>query len=149
IGLLDRQGRALPLTVDGATADTQVLSLEAETQSWTFPGLAEAPVVSLLRNFSAPVIVEVQRDDEELRLLARHDPDPFARWEAAQTLASRRLLDHMAGRQDPAAEQAFLALWRELLASPSLGDSYKARLLALPDAKEVLMQSQPMRPLAV
>src|SRR5690606_31921007 len=92
IGLLDPQGTPLPLQSNGKTQDTVVLDLCEETQSWTFPDIPERPVASLLRGFSAPVIVEYERPDDELALLARFDTDPFARWEAGQEFASRQLL---------------------------------------------------------
>src|SRR5690606_5233078 len=55
VGLLDSQGRDIPLDGDGAT--TRVLELKEETQTFRFAGIAEKPVPSLLRNFSAPVVL--------------------------------------------------------------------------------------------
>ena len=84
IGLLDAQGRALPLKHDGKVSDTALLELTTQSQQWTFDGIAEPPVPSLLRDFSAPVIVEYDWTDAELALLSAHDANPFARWEAGQ-----------------------------------------------------------------
>ena len=53
----------------------------------TFVGLAQPPTPSLLRGFSAPVKVEIDRSTEQLAFLFAHDPDPFNRWDAGQTLA--------------------------------------------------------------
>ena len=52
IGLLDAQGRALPLKHDGKVSDTALLELTTQSQQWTFDGIAEPPVPSLLRDFS-------------------------------------------------------------------------------------------------
>ena len=54
--------------------------------------IAEAPVPSLLRDFSAPVRVHLDQDDNQLALLMAHDPDPFNRWDAGQQLGLRKRL---------------------------------------------------------
>ncbi len=83
----------LPLSLEGqAPADTVLLELTSESQTWVLRDIPEEPVPSLLRNFSAPVIVEFERPTPISRVLARHDTDPFARWEATRELASRQLL---------------------------------------------------------
>ncbi|MGC7527354.1 DUF3458 domain-containing protein, partial [Pandoraea pneumonica] len=63
VGLLDRDGRDMVLRLDGEAADapastTRVLDFTQERQSFTFVDVAHAPMPSLLRGFSAPVIVE-------------------------------------------------------------------------------------------
>jgi len=79
IGLLDGQGR------DIVAPDT-LLELREEQQSFTFPGLADKPVLSFLRGFSAPVKVEPFQGREELAFLMAHDSDLFNRWDAANRL---------------------------------------------------------------
>jgi aminopeptidase N len=152
IGLLDPEGRAITLQHDGQDHDTLLLELVDTEHSWTLPGIAQRPVLSLLRNFSAPVIVEYPRTDEELALLARCDTDPFARWEAGQELARRHVMACVgaiqAGR--PLPEPATLVqAWRAALADTQLTPAYQARLLALPSPKELLELSAPMDPQAV
>ena len=150
-GLLDRQGRPLAIQHEGRTLDTVLLELTSEEQTWTFTGIAEEPVPSLLRNFSAPVIVEFPRPDEDLILLARHDPDPYARWEAGQELATRQLLAlaDAGGKDLPAIQDSFIQAWRSLLQDATLTPAYKARVLTLPSEKELLEKTQPMNPPAV
>ena len=98
IGLLDSQGRDIPLTLAGdrsgtqASPTTRVLELTKAQQSFTFTNIEHAPVPSILRGFSAPVVLEVAYSDDELAFLMAHDSDPFNRWEAGQRLATRRLL---------------------------------------------------------
>ncbi|HUH60763.1 MAG TPA: aminopeptidase N [Candidimonas sp.] len=152
IGLLNQQGQALPIRYDGRTTDTLLLELVEKEQTWTFTGISEQPVASLLRNFSAPVIVEFDRPDTELALLARHDPEPYARWEAMQELATRQLLAlveaHTAGRQ-LAVNRDIVDTWRALLDDPKLTAAYKARILTPPPDKELLEKTTPMNPQAV
>ncbi len=71
--------------------DTLVFHLCSKTSALAFPGLEQAPQVSLLRGFSAPVKVEFDRPDASLALLAMKDPDGFAAWDALQTLLVREI----------------------------------------------------------
>ena len=150
LGMLDQEGRPLTLHLEGRSAATLVLDFTQEEQSWTFTQVPQAPVLSLLRNFSAPVRVEYYRPDTELALLARHDPDPFARWEAAQLLASRLILARAAGRNASSAQSAIVVqTWHALLQDQALSPAYKARILSLPSERELLEQTQPMTPRAI
>ena len=91
IGLLDSRGQDLPLQLQGKSVDG-VLQLREAEERFTFAGLKERPVPSLLRGFSAPVKLQYAYSEEELAFLWEHDSDPFNRWEAGQTLAIRFLL---------------------------------------------------------
>src|SRR5690606_16769939 len=149
LGLLRQDGQAQPITHEGKTFDTIVLELCQEEQSWTFTNISELPVPSLLRRFSAPVIVEFERGDADLALLAGHDSDPFARWEAAQTLATRQLLalvSSCAENAAPSVAPHLVATWRSLLDDASLTAAYKARVLSLPNQRELLEKTAPMDP---
>ncbi|MBK1681621.1 aminopeptidase N [Rhodocyclus tenuis] len=97
LGLLGADGADLPLRLVGedssaAAPTTRTLSLTATTQEFVFAGIAAAPVPSLLRNFSAPVRLDLPASDDELALRMAHDSDAFNRWEAGQQLASRLIL---------------------------------------------------------
>ena len=152
IGFLDQAGRAMAVEHDASSQDALLLELTQEEQAWTFTQVPEKPVLSLLRHFSAPVIIEYERGDDELALLARHDADPFARWEAGQEMAMRQLLALAKGAADDKdlqADPGFLTCWGRLLQDPALTAAYRARVLTLPSEKEVLQRMQPMAPLAV
>ena len=90
MGLLDENGNSLPLQLQGesqASSDTtRVLALTESEQTFRFTGLDYAPVVSLLRGFSAPVKLNIERSHEELAFLMAYDKDSFNRWDAGQTL---------------------------------------------------------------
>ena len=152
IGLLDQDGRALPLRHDGATRDTALLELTTPSQQWVFEDIAERPVPSLLRDFSAPVIVDYDWTDEELALLSAHDTNPFARWEAGQELATRQILALAEARQAGRtlhADAAFINAWRALLTDPALDAAYRARALALPSEKTLAERMQAVDPPAL
>ena len=95
VGLLDSKGNDIVLKLDGEKSGgdtTRVLELTKAKQTFRFTDVAEKPVPSLLRGFSAPVVLEYDYSDAELAFLMAHDSDPFNRWEAGQRLATRRLL---------------------------------------------------------
>ncbi|MGN2242727.1 aminopeptidase N [Frateuria sp. GZRR33] len=108
LALFDPDGRMLPLH-EGATE--QVVVLDTQEQSFVFPGIGRAPVPSLLRGFSAPVILDYAYAPSELALLLTHDTDGFNRWEAAQQLAWRAY----AALRDGHGQEA-LAVWVDTLA---------------------------------
>ena len=140
IGLLDAQGRPLPLQqADGhEVRDTVLLELTTERAQWTFENIDARPVPSLLRDFSAPVIVEYDYTDHELALLMQHDGNAFARWEAGQQLATRVILAATRERQEGkpfALHRDFIEAWRSVLTAPGLDAAYRARALTLPSEK--------------
>ena len=100
VGLVDAEGRDVPLRLEGepacpAAADgscTTVLRLTEAHQRFTFTGVPSAPTPSLLRGFSAPVHLKFDYTDAQLMHLMAHDSDLFNRWEAGQALATRVVL---------------------------------------------------------
>jgi aminopeptidase N len=103
----------------------RLLSLKRPEEKYTFEGLKEKPVPSLLRGFSAPVILKYPYTEAELLHLMANDDDPFNRWEAGQRLATQAILEK-SGRPSP----AFLEAARKLLAHPD--PEFAAEALALP-----------------
>ena len=92
VGLLGADGCELAVRCsDGLPTEngSTVLLLTGDAQRFVFDGVAERPVPSLLRDFSAPVILDYAYGDDELALLLAHDRDPFNRWEAGQRLFAR------------------------------------------------------------
>ncbi len=102
VGLLDGAGRDMPLKMAGDAAPagaTRVLDVRGARDVFVFEDVPERPVVSLLRNFSAPVKLTRPRDDGDLTFLMAHDGDPFARWEAGHQLAAKLILDLVEARR--------------------------------------------------
>jgi aminopeptidase N len=106
-------------------AQEQVLSLKEAEQEFVFRNLSGRPVPSLLRGFSAPVILKYPYTEEELLHLMARDDDPFNRWEAAQRLATRTILE-AGGKPSP----AYLAAARNVLDDPD--PAFAAETLNLP-----------------
>jgi aminopeptidase N len=139
IGLIDRDGRDIPLRLAGEAAPlgtTRVLDVRAGAQTFVFAGIPDPPVPSLLRGFSAPVHVEFAYTADELVFLAAHDSDPVSRWEAAQRSFTDAILalaeDQRAGR--PLVLPAPLAaIVRALLADRIADPALLALALTPPD----------------
>ncbi|MET0430714.1 MAG: aminopeptidase N, partial [Microvirga sp.] len=112
-------GTAGPLA--GATSAAVaggVFVLDAETATVAFENVAEPPVPSLLRGFSAPVRLDLDLTDAERLTLLRHDTDPFNRWQAAQGIAMRLIL----GPAAPGAAEAFADALGAFLDGEALAD---------------------------
>ncbi|WP_456373754.1 aminopeptidase N [Thiolapillus sp.] len=92
VGLLDSHGRDMPLQRKDASERPELLEITQSEQIFEFQHVAEMPVPSLLRGFSAPVKLNYPYSDAELVFLMAHDSDGFNRWDAGQELAQRVLL---------------------------------------------------------
>lgn len=149
--LLGARGQELPLRLEGEQdAPTErVLLLQEAEQRFVFTGVAERPVPSLLRGFSAPVRLQVERGQDELTFLMAHDTDPFNRWDAGQELATKLLLglaeDARAGRP-LAVPASFVEAMRAVLVDPRLDGSLKALALSLPAEQQLAQEVTPVDP---
>ncbi|GAB2910125.1 aminopeptidase N [Paraburkholderia jirisanensis] len=156
IGLIGADGRDLPLRLEGeaqaASTTTRVLEFTATEQTFTFVDVAEKPLPSLLRNFSAPVIVEYDYTGDELAFLLAHDSDPFNRWEAGQRLATRELLtlsDHAASGAPLQLDPAVVAAFGRVLADETLSPAFRELALMLPSEAYLAEQMAESNPAAV
>ena len=137
MGLLGNKGEVLPMHIPGIAdgCEELVLELQSEQQTFTFEQLPEQPRVSLLRGFSAPVKLELQRSQEELAFLMSHDPDPFNSWEAGQQLAGNIILDLVEDLRNGRKlhlQDLLVQAWQSLLEKSWDDLSYFSLLLKLP-----------------
>jgi aminopeptidase N len=96
-GLVGKDGRNLPLVLaNGKTVERGVLELTEPSHTFEFTGIAERPVLSINRGFSAPIKLVTDLDTGDLAFLAAHDNDAFNRWQALQTVSTRLLIDNVA-----------------------------------------------------
>ncbi|RZL65671.1 MAG: aminopeptidase N [Variovorax sp.] len=153
IGLLDAQGRELPLQLNGeseATHGTRTLVLTRAGEQFTFTGLDAEPVPSILRGFSAPVILDFEYSDAQLLTLLANDPDPFNRWEAGQRLGLRaavRAIDAPAEATSAAPlDDAYIAAMRSVLRDTKLDAAFKELVLTLPSETYIAEQLQVVDP---
>jgi aminopeptidase N len=141
IGLVGRDGRDLPLKLrDGRTIERGVLKLTKPAETFVFGDIAEPPVPSLNRGFSAPIKLIANLSADDLRFLAAHDADAFNRWQALQTLATRLLLDNVASlRAAKAARQdsGLLHALDAILDDGTLEPAFVALALTLPGESDL------------
>ncbi|GAB3629366.1 Aminopeptidase N [Pandoraea terrae] len=140
LGLIDRAGNDIPLRLMGEPAGapaptTRVLDLTRASQTFMFTDVPHMPMPSLLRGFSAPVIVEHDYTIDELAFQMAHDSDPFNRWEAGQRLATRQLLalvESIQLGQLPSVDSFVLEAFRLVLRDDTLDPAFRAQALTLP-----------------
>ncbi len=137
MGLINADGSvaACQLKGHGQSSPDIILQLTEAQQSFTFAGLAQRPVVSILRGFSAPVKVMMERSLDELAFLLSHDSDTFNRWEAGQQLASQIIFGLIADLQNGRTMQLnpiMIQAFEKILSQPWPDLSYFSLLLSLP-----------------
>jgi aminopeptidase N len=137
------------LAADGRPLAERLLVLTEAEQRFVFEGIDTEPVPSLLRGFSAPVILDDGLDDAALLTLLAHDTDPFNRWEAGQRLALRRLLQALPAGAPQTLDAAFVDAMRAALRHPTLDPAFKALVLSLPDEAYIAEQVTPVDPLRI
>jgi aminopeptidase N len=136
-------GAALPLHLPGADAQesSHLLVLTEARQSLRFENVSEEPVPSILRGFSAPVVLDFDYSDAQLLTLLANDVDPFNRWEAGQRLALRRATAAItSGTQDPVLDAAYVQAMRAVLRHPTLDAAFKELVLTLPSETYIAEQ---------
>jgi aminopeptidase N len=126
LGLLGADGREL--------VPERVVTLEEGETRLSFD-LPERPVPSILRGFSAPVVLERESTDEERAFLLAHDPDPFNRWQAGRGFAVSIALRMLDGETEPPA------VWTDalgrVLADDTLDPAFRALCLEVPGNDEI------------
>ncbi|AUH34770.1 aminopeptidase N [Paracoccus tegillarcae] len=136
----DKQPRVIPIAVGligpngDETRPTEILEMTDAQQSFTFEGLGARPVVSVLRGFSAPVVLDRDLDDAGRAFLLAHDTDPFVRWEAGRELALNAL-QSMA--QGGSADPAYVDAIGRLMSDDDVDPAFRALCLQLPAEEEV------------
>ncbi len=114
---------------------TTVLELTQAKQSFAFPGHATRPIPSILRDFSAPVILDHEIDNERRAFLLAHDTDPFNRWEAGRMLARNSLIASITDGAPP--DTAYLDGLGAVLRDTGLDPAYRALMLGQPSQSEL------------
>ncbi len=126
-GLLDDAGAEIH--------PTQVVELTEAQQSFAVDGLAGKPVLSPLRGFSAPVILEHDVSASDRLHLLRHDTDPFNRWEAGRLLDRDTMVAMIVDNKDP--DPAILTAKVDLVMDESLDPAFRAHCLSLPSQDDL------------
>ncbi len=141
LGLVGQDGGDLPLTLtNGATVERGVLVLTQSKQTFEFKGIAERPVLSINRGFSAPIKVVTDLDAEHLDFLAAHDSDAFNRWQALQTSSMQLLIGNVAALHSgkpPLTDDKLIAALAAVLDDKTLEPAFVALALMPPGEGDI------------
>ncbi|MGB7259119.1 MAG: aminopeptidase N [Pseudolabrys sp.] len=136
VGLVGKDGADLPLSLAGGAAiERGVLVLTKPHESFTFTGIAERPVPSINRGFSAPIKLATDLSADNLAFLAAQDADAFNRWQAMQTIALQLLIENVGALRAGTAvhiDEKLIAALTALLADRKLEPAFVALALTPP-----------------
>ena len=138
VGLLNSQGHE--------THATQLLVLHESSASYVFENVSSRPIASVLRQFSAPVVLEQPLSQSDLLTLLAFDSDPFNQWDAAQKICLQAALEayqqKLSGNlefSDPISAELMAGL-RQILRNPDLDNAFKELVLTLPSESYIAEQ---------
>jgi aminopeptidase N len=148
MGLLKKDGSAITLQREHekqAEGVDYTFQLTEEKQSLTFININEvdAPLPSLLRDFSAPVKLHYDYSEDDYSFLMSHDNDAFNRWQAGQTLAMETLLGLVIAleKAEPMGlTHGFIQAFQNILNDAELDHALIAEALSLPSCSNVVDQ---------
>ncbi len=146
MGLLDHEGKEMELHCPKITRNSDgktLIELREDVESFIFKFVSARPVLSILRELSAPVKLKWDVQIEDLYFLMEKDPDEFNRREAAQKISLRLFADLIAqhqAKQTLKVDKKFIVAIGKILANETLSDSFKAQILQLPS--DILLAQQ-------
>ena len=135
LGFIGQNGNPMPLTLEGETAtgpDERVVELTQAEHTFRFIDVAQKPLVSVGRHFSAPANFVTGYSAEELAFQMKADPDDFNRWEAAQKLAAQILLAAAARGGALSGEKPYVDAIGAVLADAEDDPAYAAFMMLPP-----------------
>ncbi|HCM1038223.1 TPA: aminopeptidase N [Vibrio parahaemolyticus] len=139
IELYDSKGQIIALTINGESVHS-VLDIKQDKQTFVFENVAEQPVPSLLREFSAPVKLEYDYSDAELIFLMKHATNDFARWDASQMLLAKYIRQNVTNVQTGSEVQLsedLIDAFRGVLLDENLEPAFIAQVFSLPSINEI------------
>ncbi len=156
LGLIGSKSQSpLPVTLEGENEigpTERVIELTGPQHRFVFTNLAEPPVLSIGRDFSAPVIIHTYADPQTRAFLMSRDPDPFNRWEAGQQLATEVLLrmigDIQSGRPGQ-TDAIYIDAIGNALSQAGEDHAFTALMLVPPSESELALKVAPIDPEAI
>jgi len=127
--------------------EERLVTLDGERCEILFEGIAERPVLSINRAFSAPVIIDSDRSAADLAFLSAHDDDPFARYEAMQQLMVDTLVGAVA--KGGADHGPVIEAVRHTLTDPRLDSAFIGETMLLPSEAFIGDQMAVVDPVAI
>ena len=138
IGLIGKDGKDMPLQLQGEKepqGTSRVIILDKDSEVFTFVNVAEQPVLSGNRDFTAPIHFVMDYTDAERLHQARCDSDLFNRWDAFQQYGVEQILNMVKDIQngkEPTLPEAYFDVWESYLTDKTLDKGFVARAITLP-----------------
>ena len=138
IGLIGKDGKDMPLQLQGEKepqGTSRVIVLDKDSDVFTFVNVAEQPVLSGNRDFTAPIHFVMDYTDAERLHQARCDSDLFNRWDAFQQYGVEQILNMVKDIQngkEPTLPEAYFDVWESYLTDKTLDKGFVARAITLP-----------------
>jgi aminopeptidase N len=126
---------ALALIDENGETQNQVFVLDKHEASLSLANVAKSQVPSILRGFSAPVLLETDLSDADFGVLAAHDTDAFNCWQAIQTLSLRCLVARSTG--DLADSSHIITAFSNVLKTALHDPAFAGFALKLPSVQEI------------
>ena len=127
IGLLEKKS--------GAMIHSENLKVSQTKEEFVFGPYDERPIPSLLRDFSAPVILKQNIDKERLAFIFEYETDSFNRWDAGRKLCENSLFNMISEGALP--DNIYLESLNKLLRDNTLDPAFRALTLSLPSQDEI------------
>ncbi|MGH6820177.1 MAG: aminopeptidase N, partial [Methylocella sp.] len=138
LGLVGPDGVDMPLDLHGVgVLNSPLIELTEPQATFRFRNVAQKPVISINRAFSAPVNLTLNNSAEDQLFLMGHDRDSFNRWEAGQTRGRELILASLGGGLPRQEVESYGAALERLLADPSIDTAFKALMLGLPSESDI------------
>ncbi|RAS17772.1 aminopeptidase N [Ensifer adhaerens] len=141
MGLLLEDGSEAALAaVSGADMTDDVLHLTERNQTVVFSGIPSRPVPSFNRSFSAPINLHIEQNADDLALIAHHESDLFARWQALNAIALGNLVEATANvraGKPVTSDKALIDGLIRAAADNSLEPAFRSQALALPSESDI------------
>jgi aminopeptidase N len=138
-GLIGPNGSPMTWSsVEGGEVRDDLIVLDRPSMTLTFSGVANKPVPSLFRQFSAPVTIRSGLSEDDRLFLARHDSDPFNRWQSLQDVSMDLMVRaHNGETWSEKQVDALAAALEDTVRSSSLDDAFKAHALSTPSEGDI------------
>ncbi len=140
-GQPDKPPRVIPIAIGllnpngDEVLPTTTVEMTESRQTFRFDGLGTRPVASILRGFSAPVVLDRAVPPAERAFLLAHDTDPFNKWEAGRSLARDVVTGMIRDGGEPLAD--FIPALTAVLLDDGLDPAFRALCLRLPSADDL------------
>ncbi|MFZ9001262.1 MAG: aminopeptidase N [Bacteriovoracaceae bacterium] len=143
LAFLSQKGDEMSLSHE-KVINGDVLIISKMKEDFVFNNINEIPIISLNRDFSAPIIIDSDLSfDDHLHLL-RFDKNLFNKYESAQNIYKKIFFDRFYKEQSQDFPKELIIALKEVLNDSTINESFKALLLSLPTYESYFADQTPI-----